>query len=178
MHQNWWRDYDPSLGRYIQADPIGLDGGSNLYGYANADPLRFTDPDGRIAMLLPALGPWLPAIIKGSTAVCGLAIGAIGGQAVIDAYAPASPDAFLNEKAGDESCESCGDAERNPKQDKKLTPGEIKKLKEAGLDPEAMKGGNRTGRADLYKDSKGNIFEKPRGGDGPGEPTGININEL
>ena len=24
LHQNWMRDYDPTLGRYIQADPLGL----------------------------------------------------------------------------------------------------------------------------------------------------------
>lgn len=31
LHQNWMRDYDPTLGRYIQADPLGLvDGGECL----------------------------------------------------------------------------------------------------------------------------------------------------
>jgi len=26
LHQNWMRDYDPTTGRYIQADPLGLGG--------------------------------------------------------------------------------------------------------------------------------------------------------
>jgi RHS repeat-associated protein len=25
LHQNWMRDYDPTTGRYLQADPLGLE---------------------------------------------------------------------------------------------------------------------------------------------------------
>jgi Bacterial toxin 33 len=63
-------------------------------------------------------------------------------------------------------------------EDKKLTPGEINKLKGKNIDPEALKGGKATGKLDLFKDRKGNIVIKPKDGSGPGEPTGININEL
>ncbi|TLY83342.1 MAG: hypothetical protein E6K42_02735 [Gammaproteobacteria bacterium] len=31
---------------------------------------------------------------------------------------------------------------------------------------------------DLYKDKKGNVYVKPKGGSGPGQPTGINIKNL
>jgi RHS repeat-associated protein len=31
LHYNYFRDYDPAIGKYKQADPIGLAGGSNLY---------------------------------------------------------------------------------------------------------------------------------------------------
>jgi RHS repeat-associated protein len=46
LYYNRARDYDPVLGRYIQADPIGLLGGANPYLYANADPLNIIDPRG------------------------------------------------------------------------------------------------------------------------------------
>ncbi|MBK8250467.1 MAG: RHS repeat-associated core domain-containing protein [Gemmatimonadetes bacterium] len=40
------RLYDPKSGRFTQEDPIGLAGGLNLYGYANGDPVNFSDPFG------------------------------------------------------------------------------------------------------------------------------------
>ena len=40
------RYYDSKSGRFTQEDPIGLAGGLNLYGYANGDPVNFSDPFG------------------------------------------------------------------------------------------------------------------------------------
>jgi RHS repeat-associated protein len=46
LYQNYLRDYDPTIGRYAQADPLGLRGGLNGYGYALNNPLYWTDPTG------------------------------------------------------------------------------------------------------------------------------------
>jgi RHS repeat-associated protein len=54
LYYNRYRDYDSSTGRYIQADPIGLAGGPEPYGYALNNPLRYTDPTGEVAHLLIA----------------------------------------------------------------------------------------------------------------------------
>ena len=40
------RYYDPKTGRFAQEDPIGLGGGTNLYGFAAGDPVNFRDPLG------------------------------------------------------------------------------------------------------------------------------------
>ncbi len=40
------RYYDPASGRFTQEDPIGLAGGLNSYGFANGDPITYSDPFG------------------------------------------------------------------------------------------------------------------------------------
>jgi RHS repeat-associated protein len=51
LHYNYFRDYDPVLGRYAQSDPIGLPGGINTYSYVMSNALLRIDvlgltPDG------------------------------------------------------------------------------------------------------------------------------------
>jgi RHS repeat-associated protein len=43
---NYFRDYDPNIGRYIESDPIGLSGGFDTYSYVNSNPSIFVDREG------------------------------------------------------------------------------------------------------------------------------------
>jgi RHS repeat-associated protein len=45
-HYNYFRDYEPGTGRYVESDPIGLRGGVSTYGYVYAGPLIFRDQYG------------------------------------------------------------------------------------------------------------------------------------
>ena len=45
-HYNYYRDYSPEIGRYVESDPIGLRGGLNAYTYVDSDPLSWADPLG------------------------------------------------------------------------------------------------------------------------------------
>jgi len=46
LHYNYRRFYDPSTGRYLRVDPIGLNGGINLFIYVSNDPINLLDPLG------------------------------------------------------------------------------------------------------------------------------------
>jgi RHS repeat-associated protein len=52
LHYNYFRDYDPSIGRYGESDPIGLGGGLNTYAYVLGDPLLMIDVKGLMSNYL------------------------------------------------------------------------------------------------------------------------------
>lgn len=54
LSYNYFRDYDPAIGRYVESDPIGLDGGTNTYAYAGSAPTTVSDETGE-AWQIPVL---------------------------------------------------------------------------------------------------------------------------
>lgn len=58
QYYNYFRSYDPSIGRYTTSDPIGLAGGSNTYIYAYGAPVNLSDPTGLAAVYIWNPGPY------------------------------------------------------------------------------------------------------------------------
>ena len=59
-HYNYFRDYDPSIGRYVESDPIGLNGGISTYAYVKGRPLEWRDWNGLESIPMPSGGGALP----------------------------------------------------------------------------------------------------------------------
>jgi RHS repeat-associated protein len=180
------RYYSPATHRFISEDPVGAEqSGTNRYEYANSNPNSFTDPLGTMPgaaisiFFVPGLGQ---ALLFATIGV--LLIGALitltyyGSRAVCAAMEGGTDTPDAEGTAGSDQPTANDPVERDWKQDKKLSDKEAEKLIKGGEHPHDIKGSKHAGNRDLYKDKDGNIYVKPKGGSGPGEPTGLNINDF
>jgi RHS repeat-associated protein len=196
------RSYASAIARWTTVDPpVAADSTPqwNPYGYVKGNPVNYSDPLGLCPIDKP-LCNWIEAtsIAIGSiggfvggggaavltgvgvvaspvTAIQGAALGAAAGLVV----GKAVTGALFNESADGAS----GGGGEDGAQDKRLSPGEIRKLQKGDVDihelkAEALGTRRNLSRFDLFKSRNGDIVVKPKDGSGTGEPTGLNIKDF
>jgi RHS repeat-associated protein len=180
------RYYDPVAGRFLSIDPVTTDedtGDSfNRYAYAENNPYRYVDPDGRQVLQIPLPPPPPTVTITGkrprsdpfaSPVQSSSQQGDPVARKLVEIYnnltssSPAAPP-----PEDDKDKKKKKEEAKDGKKLKKLSPGEIRGLEREGLGAHELK--SSSSRFDIYKDSEGNLYQMLKGG--KGEPSSLNIN--
>ena len=103
LHYNYHRYYDPAIGRYLTPDPIGLEGGINLYAYAVSNPANYVDPYGKEPITITIVTTY-----AGYTAATAIAAGiAYYGAPIAASIGKWLGNVLLNENAENGDSDSC-----------------------------------------------------------------------
>jgi RHS repeat-associated protein len=94
LNQNYFRDYDPAVGRYVESDPIGLKAGVNTYGYVDGSPVDSIDPEGLATFRwrtcngaeIEFCKSWCPAVVGRPYQSCSARVGFRMNVSAIDYY--------------------------------------------------------------------------------------------
>ncbi|HEV2818699.1 MAG TPA: RHS repeat-associated core domain-containing protein, partial [Allosphingosinicella sp.] len=112
------RIYSPTLGRFLQVDPVGYDGGINLYAYVADDPVNMSDPDGQN----PAIDGRVAGLMSLSPPERLEALGYIGGALTI--WLPGPEDVLLGAWLGRTFGRSLGPGRAGPAATRVWRPGQ------------------------------------------------------
>jgi uncharacterized protein RhaS with RHS repeats len=100
------RYYDPQLKRFISVDPIGLDGGVNVYGYVNGNPIGYVDPDGLAAQVCLVNPAACAIVIERVVRLCATAANAIA-AAIAAGYIVETYDCENDNSCPDNDSDDC-----------------------------------------------------------------------
>jgi len=84
LHYNVKRYYNPLTGMYLTPDPIGLEGGINLYPYVKNNPINYIDPTGEFIFVGTAIA--VGGAYTATMALADITIAYIVGQIASNVY--------------------------------------------------------------------------------------------